>query len=289
MGIREYILYADESLLKGEFYSNFYGGALVSLTDLEEAEKALADVKHLNNLLNEIKWSKVTEQYLAKYISVINVFFDLIGAGKIKVRIMFTQNSNVPAGLTLQQREKGYYLLYYQFIKHAFGLAHMPPDGNTTRLRIYLDEMSDTKESRTSFKSHLVALQHSPDFQRNKVLVPLDQIAEVHSHDHVVLQCLDVVLGAMQFRLNNMHLQKTASAGKRRGKRTIAKEVLYKQILFRIQQIYPGFNIGVSTGYTQGKSDRWNHPYRHWRFIPVDFVVDTSKTKSFKTGLAQKL
>ena len=39
------------------------------------------------------------------------------------------------------------------------------------------------------------------------------------------MQCLDIVLGAMAFRLNDMHKEKRPDTN-RRGKRTIAKEKL---------------------------------------------------------------
>ncbi|MDO8588063.1 MAG: hypothetical protein Q7T82_13640 [Armatimonadota bacterium] len=51
-------------------------------------------------------------------------FFDEVRGGSLKVRIMFTQNAHVPQGLSKADLELQYYKLYYQFIKHAFGLAH---------------------------------------------------------------------------------------------------------------------------------------------------------------------
>ena len=74
-----------------------------------------------------------------------------------------------------------------------------------------------------------------------------DQIAEVDSHEHSILQAVDVVLGSMQFRLNDFHRAKPPGQA-RRGKKTIAKEKLYKRISQRIRSIYPNFNIGISTG-----------------------------------------
>ena len=76
------------------------------------------------------------------------------------------------------------------------------------------------------------------EFRKAKIYIKEDQIAEVSSHDHVLMQCLDVVLGSIQFRLNNKHLIKPLGK-KRRGKKTIAKEKLYKYILRRIRNIYP--------------------------------------------------
>lgn len=96
--------------------------------------------------------------------------------------------------------------------------------------------------------------------------------------DHDILQCLDVVLGSIQFRLNDKHKEIPLGA-KRRGKRTIAKEKLYKHINGRIREIYPGFNIGISTGVKGDKSNRWKHPYRHWLFLPANKKVDFEKTK----------
>jgi hypothetical protein len=94
----------------------------------------------------------------------------------------------------------------------------------------------------------------------------------------MLLQCLDIVLGAMAFRLSNKHLIRPPGQH-RRGKRTIAKEKLYQHISGRIRQIYPNFNIGESTG-TQGDlANRWKHPYRHWKLIPKNDQRDFSKVK----------
>jgi len=105
-----------------------------------------------------------------------------------------------------------------------------------------------------------------------------EDIAEVRSHDHVILQCMDVVLGSMFFILNDFHLEKPEGSWKR-GNRTIAKEKLYKHILRHIRKVYPGFNIGVTTGIAGNPQNRWLHPYRHWLFEPREYELDFSKAK----------
>src|SRR5579871_5432934 len=82
-------------------------------------------------------------------------------------------------------------------------------------------------------------------------------ITEVASHDHVLLQCLDIVLGSVCFRLNDKHKAKPAGS-KRRGSRTVAKDELRRHILKLIQTIRPNFNIGITTG--GNLSDRWAMP-----------------------------
>ena len=201
-----------------------------------------------------------------------------MAGGKIKVRLMFTQNRYVPSSLSSQQREDAYFLLYYQFVKHAFGLAYAQHEGSAVRVRLYLDAIPDTKEKRARFRAYLAALTNAPAFRAAKLVVDPAQIAEVDSHDHVLLQCTDIILGAMQFRLNNKQEEKPERAS-RRGARTIAKEKLYKAILLRIRSLHPGFNPGITTGTRGDAANRWRDPYRHWLFVPSEHAVDRSKSK----------
>ncbi|MGN1143952.1 MAG: hypothetical protein ACI4SU_05255 [Anaerovoracaceae bacterium] len=77
-------------------------------------------------------------------------------------------------------------------------------------------------------------------------------------------------MGAIQFKLNKENEVKNPETG-RRGKRTIAKEKLYKEINKRIREIYPNFNIGISTGFSDDRTKLWWQPYRHWSFIPESY------------------
>ncbi|NBC25751.1 MAG: hypothetical protein GVY08_07890 [Bacteroidetes bacterium] len=154
---REYIIYADESVIKGKYYSNFYGGLLVWSTHLNEVTKALEKAKEEQNLFKEIKWQKISSGYLDKYKTVMNLFFNLVEKDLVKARIMFTQNRYVTIGLEEYHQKHDYFLLYYQFIKHAFGLRYSNPSGNELKLRIYFDRLPDTREKAALFKSHITS------------------------------------------------------------------------------------------------------------------------------------
>ena len=273
-----YIIYCDESDGKGRFFSNFYGGALVRKEDFSLIEKELSQRKQDLGLANELKWSRVSHQYLDKYVEFISLFFDFVQDEKIKVRIMFTQNRYVPTGLSRDKVKNSYFLLYYQFLKHAFGLIYSNVSGVPIQIQLNLDQIPDTREKTATFKNYLLGLNKSPGFRDAKIQLSADRISEIDSSKHVIAQGLDIVLGAMAFRLNDKHLEKPPNQ-KRRGKKTIAKEKLYKYINSRIRAIYPGFNIGVSTGTQGGIEDRWRHPYRHWLFVPSDHSIDPTKTK----------
>lgn len=259
----------DESNDEGAYYGNFYGGALVRSQDIMNVVEILEKKKNELNLHKEIKWQRVTLNYVEKYIGLMDAFFDFIQEDKIKMRIMFTQNYRQPINLTPEQRAKEYQMLYYQFFKHAFGLRYSNPLClNEIYLRIYFDELPVAPKDASEFKEYIERLQNTKEFFNANLKIRKEDVTEVKSDQHVILQCMDVVLGSMYFRLNNLH--KVIPEGQRkRGKRTLAKEMVYKHINKRIRQIYPNFNIGVSTG-TREYEDRWKHPYRHWLFIPTE-------------------
>lgn len=277
---KQYIIYADESYRKGKYFSNFYGGALLEYNKLEKINNDLNKKKEELKLYQEVKWTKVTEQYLDKYISLINYFFEYIKSNQIKIRIMFRQNALVPQNLTKEQEEKEYFLLYYQFIKHSFGIDYCNiNEKNKVDLKLYFDKLPDTKKKNKEFKGYIYALNDF--FCINNVHIYNEDIAEVDSKNHVILQCMDVILGAMNFKLNDMDKKKLPNSN-RRGKRTIAKSKLYKVILNNIREIYPKFNIGISTGLRQDVTNHWNDSYRHWCFRSKNSYFDYNLTKKTK-------
>jgi hypothetical protein len=271
----EYIIYCDESVGSGKFFSDFYGGALVRSKDYLEITKALNDKKKQLNFHKEIKWTKVTSNYLEKYKEIISCFFDFIKKDKVKIRIMFRQNALIPKNLSKVQTDKGFHLLYYQFIKHAFGFSYTKD--NNVYLRLYFDKLPDSKIKNEQFLNYIYGLQSLSGFRKANLKIRREDIAEVNSHEHVILQCMDIILGAMAFRLNDLHKEKLDGSNKR-GKRTIAKENLYKYILAEIRSFYPNFNIGITTGKTP-REKIWSDSYRHWKFIPKDFILDETKYK----------
>src|SRR3984893_14738401 len=240
---KEFIIYSDESASRGATFSNFYGGALIRSDHIDTVRRILATKKRDLHFFGELKWQKVTENYLSKYLEIMNLFFDMIEEYIIKVRIMFTQNLYVPRNLTERQREDEYFILYYLFIKHAFGLIYSNDGKRPVRVRLYLDQMPTTKEQSSRFRAYVSSLTHNPQFRAAAIRIRQEDIADVVSDQHDILQCLYVVLGSINFRLNDLHL--VIPPGKRRrGRRTRAKEVLYKTMNKRMRQIRPGFNIG---------------------------------------------
>lgn len=263
----EYWIFCDESIQSGPKFSHFFGGAIVPASRHADVENQLRALKAKIGFLHELKWQRVSEQWLGGYEAMMTGFFDLLRRGKVRMRVMFSDNRVIPDGLSRAERDAGYFKLYYQFIKHAFGLQYIPAGERGTRLRLHFDQFPHTREKVQQFKGFLGALPEAAGLREVGLLLSPDHITELDSKEHVLLQCVDLVLGAMAFRLNDMHLVK-AEGQRTRGKRTLAKDRLYRHILGEIRTLKPALNPKISTAAEPWPEGKWSMPYRHWSFEP---------------------
>lgn len=272
-------IWLDESDRHGEFYSNFYGGLLVHSRYYREVLERMRSIVEETGIRDEIKWQKVNEYHYEKYIRLVDLLFDLAKEGKLKIRIFFRHNQYCPTRLTSEERKSDYPMLYYQFIKYAFGLPYAGI-GELDALTLYLDEIPLRQAERDDFISHIRGLAKDHILKKMGLKIAEDGIIEVNSKQHLPLQFMDVILGAICFKLNEKDKLKAEGENKV-GKRTIMKLNLYKHINMRIRDIYPNFNIGVTTP-IRVNSDSWTQVYRHWSFIPKYHTRDTARTKRAK-------
>ncbi|MDE6498161.1 MAG: hypothetical protein K2L21_05825 [Muribaculaceae bacterium] len=270
-------IWLDESDKKGNYYSNFYGGILINSIYYDEIISRLTELISEVGINEEIKWQKVNAFTYERYKAVIDFTFELLYTGKAKIRIFFRNNQYKPQHLTDNHINNEFTILYYEFIKHGFGLKYCDLPVDERYVRLYIDDIPARGAQVWEFKQFILGLNNDNAFKENKVHIRENDIIEVDSCDHLPLQLLDLILGAMCFRLNNKHKIKQADTN-RRGKRTILKEKLYKYILSKINVIKPNFNIGESTGF-ESYRDKWYSPYRHWSFKPAGYVRDYSESK----------
>lgn len=118
--------------------------------------------------------------------------------GLLKIRIFFRHNQYEPE-LTPEKRKEEYPILYYQFIKYAFGLIFAE---DKEGIRLYLDEIPLNQEDKHNFVKHLYSLNNDSDFKAKGIKFVDKGISEVDSKIHLPLQFMDVILGAICFKLN---------------------------------------------------------------------------------------
>ncbi len=268
----EYIIYCDESVSDGNYYTDFFGGVLVLNSDYDKIRDELNAKKQELNLNGEIKWIKVTENYLDKYIMMMNLFFAFIKENRLKVRIMFRETSQTPSNLSPEKVHNRYSLLYYQFVKNAFGLIyHDGPKNEPVYLRLYFDEIPYPLDQRDAFKAHIYSLQRNSRFRKARLKIRMDDVVEINSSKHSIQQCMDIVLGSVSFMLNRKNVA-IPNGATERGHRTIAKEKLFQHILKLILDSdgVEFFDISKTTPIVVPK-DFWAMPYRHWKFTTPEF------------------
>lgn len=269
----QYYLFADESVQDGPLFSNFYGGALIPQPEYEGVRDRLLQCKSLLGFQGgELKWQKVTARDLPSYKFLVSCFFQEMREGRVRMRVMFRNNRDEYTGIV--PKNERYLRLYYQFLKHSFGFAYRPSEVTPFRLRLFLDRLPDTKVQISAFKDYLCRLNRTEDLRESGILIEPQAIAEIDSKDYVLLQCVDIVLGSMAFRMNDMHLVKPPRK-RIRGKRTIAKHRLYLHILDEIRTLYAAkgvHNYDPKNGkhYTNYPHDRWTDAYRNWLFKPKE-------------------
>lgn len=215
-----YNIWLDESDKTGLYYGNFYGGILIKSCDLEDVLSGMRRIVEEAGLQDEeIKWQKVNAYMLDKYISLVDFLFDLLEEDKVKIRIFFKKNSYIPK-ITSEQKEKSYSILYYEFIKHAFGLQYSNASRKPIRLELFLDEMPLKYADKVEFRKFICGLNNDINFKKGNIFITNNDIHEVNSKKHLPLQFMDLILGSINFRLNDKHKIKDPITGKR-AKRTI--------------------------------------------------------------------
>jgi hypothetical protein len=275
---KRYIIYCDESDDSGQFYSNFYGGILIESSKRESLQQELQTLKNKLHIFDgEMKWERITKPYADKYIEFVNKIFDVLARGDMKIRIMFTQNRN-RAVLKDYQTGNDYFMLYYQFIKHAFGLQHAVPSNGSASAALLLDDVPHNTQMLHQFKEYISNLSTNQKWRSARFSIAYEDVTDVNSKKHNILQALDIVLGGIQSRLNEKHTKPHPPAI-RRGKRTKAKAKVYEAIKNRIFELYPNFNVGISTANPAGSRNTFEHAYRHWLFVPYNNQVDPRRTK----------
>ena len=203
MSDKHYIIYADESDKKGAYYSNFFGGVLLRASERQTISEELTAKKMELGLNHEVKWQYVDQSCYERYIEFSKFFFTYVATSRLKIRIMFTQNMRVPSNLEKRHNDDQYFLLYYQFLKHAFGLKYSDYGPNQrVSVSVLPDKIPDSRERVERFKDYLCRIPDSATYRNAKVIIPRDDIADVDSREHVILQGLDLILGAMCSRLN---------------------------------------------------------------------------------------
>lgn len=250
----EYVIICDESNKKDVNYSYFYGGAML----LENKYQKISEI--LNNYKNkfgftELKRTKITIANYKSYIDILDLFFTFVKSGDIKIRIMFSPNSEL---MHIPKHENFTYTkLYLAFIVNAFNIFYAKKN---IKLRLIFDDLPETKEQCSTFKKCLytkINKNISKNKLCNKAKIKKDAIEEVDSKKHIILQCVDVIVGVTDFFLN------TTPEEINQSKRAFAKNQVWQYVKSQIYLMNPNFILTETTKPVYSHKG-WIDNYRHF-------------------------
>jgi hypothetical protein len=271
-----YTVYADEAWThepEHRFW-RFYGGALLRSSERPRIENELLALKAQRGLHGEIKWSLTTPARAERFGALVDRFLDFVEYGDVKLRYMWLdQRRQDTTALSEWHREYGFYILYYYFVVFGFGLPwHNERDA--VGIEFFPDTLPDEPQKRREFRDFLLRAHNARRF-RQRAPFRVTNVAAVDSTKHIILQCVDVIIGAVGYKLNKQY---KAKRGGKRSRSSVAKIELWERILDRLGAIDMGergtrsFAVGVNTGTGPEALNRWQHKFRQWDFrVPGAF------------------
>jgi len=270
-----YEIWADEAWTHGgelNRYWCFFGGVMGPQPDVERLETELSKVKAAYGLKGEVKWSNVGGRNLKAYRAFVDCFIHLLQNTDLRFRQVFLDRSFVRVnelGVVEAKEDLDLqFLIYYQFLKHAFGLRHLPPapPGDTNRILARLDDHSSQK--------HKTALE--------SFVKGLDPPIEVRFRDSAKscrLQICDLLIGAAGSHGNKMHKRRQPGqrgmTDRQQPRYELAKYIYGKlRAVDAAERGSAAFNWFESTGIDGDLANRYRYKLRIWKFIPSRYHRD---------------
>lgn len=277
-----YEIYADESWTHGGVPQNRYwrifGGIFGKQSDLDRLDTELRHAIARHGLRGEVKWGHISAANLGAYIELVDILFQSIERGEAKYRQMFLDRSFVRVPRHDEAKESELtvqFKLYYQFLKHAFGIEYLPPalDDDSIDLLIRLDSHTSQQHTArlTDFARNLPHFVNRPDLSVFVTFVNSKRVPR--------LQICDLLMGAAGSYGNKMHKRRRPGQRGMTHKQKLRLE-LAKHIYDGLRAIDAddrgsrAFSWFESTGHNGSIENRYHHKVRIWKFMPHRHVRD---------------
>lgn len=179
-------IYCDESChLENDHQQAMVLGAISGPADcrasIGRAIKALKEERNIPRS-RELKWTQVSPSTLEFYRALVDLFFDEPRLGFRAVVI--PDKRQLDHARFKQTHDTFYYKMWWQLLTRLIDDQH--------RFRVFIDH-KDTQGQEKVAKLQDVLCKAHYDFDRKKIL----SVEEVRSHDVILLQLADVLIGAL--------------------------------------------------------------------------------------------
>jgi len=220
-----YHIYCDESRQTADRYM-VIGGIISSAENVHRFDDAMALYRDSQNMHAELKWTKVSNQKLAEYRSLIDLFFTFTRAMHFKSMVLESGQIDYKT-YHRGDRELGFYKFIYQMLLHQFG----PYTKEDTRYLVILDRRTSSYKLSALYTILNRGLRKKYNFKRDVIT----KIEDRDSKKCNALQVVDVLIGAVGYHWNGCHTRTNA----KRGKVLLAEYIAQKVGLVSLAQETP--------------------------------------------------
>lgn len=205
-----YHIYCDESRQCQHRYM-VIGGIILEESHVKAFENTMTKYRQETNVTQELKWSKISASYLNKYKRFVDYFFALINNDKIHFKCIIVDTHQIQhKKYSGGDKELSFYKMYYQLLLHKF-LVKYYRDEDKSKFIICMDNRTSSY-SLTEFRDILNrGFVKKTDIQYH----PVANVEARDSKKSEVIQINDLILGAIGFQKNGIHLVDGSSAPKK--------------------------------------------------------------------------
>ncbi len=187
-------IYCDESCHLENDHKSFMliGSISTAYNQVKRHTERIKEIKDQHKFNAEIKWSKVSPAKLQFYLELIDYFF----ATDLRFRAVVVNKSQIKT----DDFDTFYYKMYYQLLNHNKNSMYS--------YNVYLD----IKDSLSAYK-----VQKLRQILNIKYGV-FRNVQNIRSHESVLMQLTDLIMGAISYNLNH------------NGEKTFAKQSIINKI-----------------------------------------------------------
>ena len=214
-----YHIFCDESRQTKDRFM-VLGGLIIPQGIMDTVNDTLQQFREEEDMRAELKWTKITDKMLRKYLRFVDYFFALNNNNKIHFHSIIIDNSQVNhRKFSEGDREVGFYKFYYQLLLNCFGkhYAVNRKANSEESLIVHLDQRASSYPLHRlqDILNNGMAKKHGVHHR------PFRSIEPVDSKKSDLMQVVDIIVGAIGFQKNGVHLL----AGTRASKIAVADHI----------------------------------------------------------------
>ncbi|CAA0228785.1 RlfA protein [Tenacibaculum maritimum] len=183
-------IYCDESCHIENDHKRFMflGSVSSAYNQVKLHTENINELKKKHNFYAEIKWNKVSKSKLRFYLDLVDYFF----ATDLQFRTVGVEKSKINNEAFNQTYDDFYYKMYYRLLNHNIN--------STYNYNVYLD----IKDTLSAYKVNKLK-----DILNTKFGV-FRNVQNIRSHESIIMQMADFLMGAISYLNNDEHLQNKA-------------------------------------------------------------------------------